>query len=124
MKQLLVVALGSLFLHGCSASPPPQPAAPEPAAPAATPALPPPASNKPIAAVPKPDPDAELAASVKKALGEEIAQGVDITAQNGAVRLYGTVPNAAARRSAQKAAASVPGVTSVDTSKLVVVKGS
>lgn len=75
---------------------------------------------------PRPNPDVELAARVKRALEEgsaEIAQGVDVAVANGVVRLYGTVASRAARSTAEKIAASTPGVASVEN-KLVVVKGS
>ncbi|OGA74424.1 MAG: hypothetical protein A3G81_14390 [Betaproteobacteria bacterium RIFCSPLOWO2_12_FULL_65_14] len=70
--------------------------------------------------------DAELAARVKKALESapgQIAQGIDVTAQRGAVTLFGTVASGGQRNTAASVATSVSGVTSVDN-KLVVVKGS
>ena len=75
---------------------------------------------------PKPDPDKALAASVKKALDATArlnAQGVDVTASTGQVRLWGTVATAAERRLAGEVAAAVPGVSAVDN-RLVVVAGS
>jgi osmotically-inducible protein OsmY len=49
-------------------------------------------------------------ARVKKALeaNAEIAQGVDVSAKDGKVRLWGTVPSRAARRAAEKMAAATP----------------
>jgi osmotically-inducible protein OsmY len=74
----------------------------------------------------RPNADAELAARVKKALEEassEIAQGIDVAAANGVVRLYGTVASRAARSAAEKIAASAAPGSAVEN-KLIVLKGS
>jgi osmotically-inducible protein OsmY len=113
-----------LVLAGCGEEAPLPQAAPQPAPPAAP--LAKSELQNPPAAAPQPEPDAELAARVKKALdaaSADISQGIDVTAKKGAVHLYGTVPSRAARRNAEKAAASTQGVSSVDN-RLVVVKGS
>jgi hyperosmotically inducible periplasmic protein len=117
---------------GCGESPkpkpvaaPPQPSTPQPAAPALAPVEP----AKPVTAAPeapKPDPDKALAARVKKALDADSrlnAQGVDVTASHGTVRLWGTVPTAAEQKRARDIAAGVSGVSAVE-SKIVVVAGS
>jgi len=105
--------------------------APKPAAkpvsppPVATPAPPPtPVAKAPEA--PKPDPNKELAAKVKRALeGEAKIQGagIDVTASDGKVTLWGTAATAAERKRAATVASKVEGVTSVEN-KLAVVKGS
>ena len=126
MNSLIPIALALFVLAACGEeAPPPQAAAQaQPAPPEAPLARSEP--QKPPAAAPQPDPDAELAARVKRALdaaSAEISQGIDVTAKNGAVHLYGTVPSRAARRDAERAAAATPGVSAVDN-RLVVVKGS
>ena len=118
-------AIALIFAAGCGDKPPQPKAAAVPVQPAAAA----PASEaKPAAAalVPKADADKELAARVKKALEADSrirAQGVDVTASNGVVRLWGTVASPAEQKLARDIAASVPGVTSVE-SKLALVKGS
>jgi len=124
MNSLIPIALALFVLAACGEEAPPPQAAPQPTLPEAPLAKSEP--QKPPAASPQPDPDAELAARVKKALdaaSAEISQGIDVTAKNGAVHLYGTVPSRAARRDAERAAAATPGVSAVDN-RLVVVKGS
>jgi hypothetical protein len=124
MNSLIPIALAVLVLAACGEEAPPPQAAPQPASPAVPLAKSEP--QKPPTAAPQADPDAELAARVKKALdaaSADISQGIDVTAKNGGVHLYGTVPSRAARRKAEQAAASTPGVSSVDN-RLVVVKGS
>jgi hyperosmotically inducible protein len=125
MKSLLPMVLVLVLLAACDDdAPPAQQAAPQPAMSAPLPAQT--ELQKPAAAAPQPDPSSELAARVKNALeaaSAEVAQGIDVTAANGVVSLFGTVPDRAARRAAEKSAGSVPGVSSV-VNKLVVVKGS
>jgi hyperosmotically inducible periplasmic protein len=125
MNVLIAVIAALFLLAACGkGAPPQQPATAQPAAPVATVAQPQP--ERPAAPAPKPDPNAELAARVKKALESasvEIAQGIDVTAANGIVSLFGTVSDRAAFRKAENAAAAVAGVSSV-VNRLVVVKGS
>ena len=125
MKSILAIAI-ALALAACSEPPPP----PKPAAPAA--AAPTPQAEAPKAPetkapeAPKPDPNKELASRVKRALEGEAkiqAAGIDVTATDGKVTLWGTTATAAERNRAGQAAAKVDGVTSVDN-QLKVVKGS
>src|SRR5438876_645435 len=95
---------------------PPQPITPAPAAE--------PPAKAPEA--PKPDPNQELAARVKKALEREAkiqAAGIDVTAADGRVSLWGTAATAAERKRAESVASKVDGVRSVDN-QIKVVKGS
>ncbi len=89
--------------------------APAPVA-AAAPAVPEPA---------KADPNAELAARVKSALeGHKLqAAGIDVSAADGKVTLWGTVATRGERERAAKLASGVQGVKGVDN-KLQIVKGS
>ncbi|MDQ5848173.1 MAG: BON domain-containing protein, partial [Pseudomonadota bacterium] len=90
--------------------------------PAAQPAPPPPAAKAPEAQ--KTDPNKELAARVKRAVEEEgKLQGIDVTASDGKVTLWGTTANAAERQRAASVASKVDGVKSVENN-LKVVKGS
>src|SRR2546429_1772571 len=108
------------------ASPPHKPApapqaVPQPITPAPAPA---PQAKAPEA--PKPDPNQELAARVKKALEREAkiqAAGIDVTAADGRVSLWGTAATAAERKRAESVASRVDGVRSVDN-QIKVVKGS
>jgi len=111
-------------LAACSEPAPP----PKPAAPATPPqAEAPKAPEAPKAAeAPKPDPNKELAGRVKRALeGEAKIQGagIDVTAADGKVTLWGTTATAAERNRAGQVASKVEGVTAVDN-QLKVVKGS
>ncbi len=120
-----IVALGlAAALIACSESPkpaakapPPPPSAPVTAAPQAQPQPEP----------PKPDPNKELAAKVKRALEAPNAKlpagGIDVTAADGKVSLWGTVETDQQRRRAAQIAAKVDGVRGVDN-QLKVVKGS
>ena len=75
---------------------------------------------------PKPDPNQELAARVKKALegaAKIQAAGIDVTAADGRVSLWGTAATAAERKRAESVASRVDGVRSVDN-QIKVVKGS
>ncbi|HXZ52731.1 MAG TPA: BON domain-containing protein [Burkholderiales bacterium] len=118
----------SLALAGCgedksTSQPPPQPAQTTPA-PAPVAAAPAPAPAP--AEAPKPDPDVALASAVKAALEADKAVGaqtIDVTAKDGAVTLWGTVPQAGRRTLAVKIARGVPGVKSVQDN-LQVIKGS
>jgi hyperosmotically inducible protein len=70
--------------------------------------------------------DKELAGRVKAALVAERglnAHGIDVTAKDGAVTLYGTAETRLRRDMAEKIAARVDGVKSVEN-KLAVVAGS
>jgi hyperosmotically inducible protein len=125
MKAILTASI-AVALVACSEPPPP----PKPAAPAA--ATPTPQAEAPKAPetkapeAPKPDPNKELASRVKRALeGEAKIQGagIDVTAADGRVTLWGTTATAAERNRAAQVAAKVEGVTSVDN-QLKVVKGS
>jgi hypothetical protein len=102
--------------------PAPKPAAPPPQAAAPTPPPPPVVTPEP----PKPDPNKELAGRVKRALESEAkiqAAGIDVTAADGKVTLWGTAATAAERRRAEAAAKKVEGVSAVDN-QIKVVKGS
>jgi osmotically-inducible protein OsmY len=75
---------------------------------------------------PKPDPNKELEARVKRALEGEAkiqAAGIDVTAKEGRVTLWGTAATAAERRRAEGVAKKVEGVSTVDN-QIKVVKGS
>jgi osmotically-inducible protein OsmY len=64
------------------------------------------------------DPDAALAGKVEKALGAEgapFAYGVEVTAQDGNVELWGTVDSTAARKRFELTAAGVVGVKSLQS---------
>ncbi len=81
---------------------------------------------KPAVEAPKPDPNKELAQRVKQALegdGKVGGGGIDVTAKDGRVSLWGTTTTPAERSRAAQIAAKVGGVTSVDN-QLKVVKGS
>jgi hypothetical protein len=113
----------TIVLAGCSEPPPP----PKPATPAPQVEVPK-APEKPAAAAeaPKPDPNKELAQRVKKALEGEAkiqAAGIDVTAADGKVTLWGTTTTAAERKRAAQVASKVEGVSAVDN-QLKVVKGS
>ena len=123
MKSLFAIGI-ALSLAACSESTPP----PKPAAPATPPQVEAPkAPEAPKAAeAPKPDPNKELAGRVKRALeGEAKIQGagIDVTAADGKVTLWGTTATAAERNRAGQVASKVEGVTAVDN-QLKVVKGS
>jgi len=120
----IVAAVLTLALVACGEPPPPpKPAAPAPAPQAEAPKAP----EAPKAAeAPKPDANKELAGKVKRALESEAkiqGAGIDVTATDGKVTLWGTTATAAERNRAAQVAAKVEGVTSVDN-QLKVVKGS
>src|SRR5712664_2477312 len=125
MKKLIAAVL-FLGAAACGDQPAPKPApAPAPQA-VPQPITPAPAPEAKAPEAPKPDPNKELAAKVKRALEGEAkihAQGIDVTASDGKVTLWGTAATAAERKRAATAASKVEGVTSVEN-KLAVVKGS
>ena len=122
MTRLFATAL-TLALAACGDSaPPPKPAAPAPQA--SAPEAKAPEVKAPEA--PKPDPNKELARKVKQALegeGKIQAAGIDVTATDGRVTLWGTTATAGERNRAGQVASKVEGVSSVDN-QLKVVKGS
>jgi len=125
MTRGLLVGVSAFVLIACSEeAPPPKPAAEAPAAAPTPPPAPPAPVVKPEP--PKPDPNKELADRVKRALEGEAkiqAAGIDVTANDGKVTLWGTAATAAERNRAARAAAKVDGVKAVEN-KIAVVKGS
>ena len=125
MTRLLVSAL-LLSLAACSEDAPPAKPAATPAAPAPQAEAPKPAAEAKAPEAPKPDPNKELAQRVKQALEGEAkvqAAGIDVTAAEGRVTLWGTTATAGERNRAAQVASKVDGVKSVDN-QLKVVKGS
>ncbi|SRR6266404_6030060 len=123
MKHIVALGLAAALI-ACSESPKPAAKAPPPAPSAPVTAAPQPqAQPEP----PKPDPNKELAAKVKQALEAPNAKlpagGIDVTAAEGKVSLWGTVDTDQQRRRAAQIAAKVDGVKGVDN-QLKVVKGS
>jgi glucose/arabinose dehydrogenase len=121
-----IVALGlAAALIACSESPKPAAKAPPPAPSAPVTAAAP--QPQPQPEPPKPDPNKELAAKVKQALESPGAKlpsgGIDVTAADGKVSLWGTVETDQQRRRAAQIASKVDGVKGVDN-QLKVVKGS
>ena len=127
MKHTLAVFAAVFALAACSEpSPPPVARKADPTPPPApiVKALEPPPAPK--AEEPKPDPNKELADRVKRILMDDAkiqAAGIDVTAQNGTVTLWGTAATQSERNRAGAAAAKVQGVNSVDN-RLAIVKGS
>jgi hyperosmotically inducible protein len=124
MKRTLI-GLMVLGLVACDEAPKPapKPATPPPQAAAPTPPAPPPVVKP---EPPKPDPNKELATRVKRALEGEAkiqAAGIDVTASDGKVTLWGTAATAAERNRAAGVARKVEGVSAVDN-QIKVVKGS
>jgi len=124
MKRTLIglMVLGLAACGDDTPKPAPKPAAPPPQAAAPTPPPPPVVKPEP----PKPDPNKELADRVKRALESEAkiqAAGIDVTAKEGRITLWGTAATAAERRRAEAAAKKVEGVSGVDN-QIKVVKGS
>ena len=116
MKFLATFLLAALLAACSEPPPPPKPAvkAPEPKVEAKAPEI------------PKADPDKELARRVKRVLEDEAkiqAAGIDVTAKDGAVTLWGTATSVEEMRRAAQAAAKVDGVKSVDN-RIQVVRGS
>src|SRR2546426_6924028 len=123
MKTLIAAVL-LLGAAACGDSPAPKPAPAPQAVP--QPITPAPAPQAKAPEAPKPDPNQELAARVKKALEREAkiqAAGIDVTAADGRVSLWGTAATAAERKRAESVASRVDGVRSVDN-QIKVVKGS
>jgi hyperosmotically inducible periplasmic protein len=125
MKPILTV-VAVFALAACSEKLPPTPMKSEPVTP--TPVVTAPEAPKPApkAEEPKADPNKELAARVKRALMDDNkiqGGGIDVTANNGAVTLWGTAATQSERNRAGAAAAKVEGVQSVEN-KLAIVKGS
>ena len=125
MKTILAIALISILVACGDSAPPPKPAAP---------AAPPPQAEAPAAKAPetkapeapKPDPNKELARRVKQALegdGKIQGAGIDVTATDGKVTLWGTTATPGERNRAGQIASKVDGVSAVDN-QLKVVKGS
>jgi osmotically-inducible protein OsmY len=118
MKTLLLAATLTVALAACSDSSKPLVTAS---------AAPKPAPEVKAIEAPKPDPDKELAARVKKALDEQkpkiLGAGIDVTAANGAVTLWGTAASTEERRRAGRVATQVEGVKSLEN-KLEIVAGS
>jgi len=135
LRALAAAGALALLLAGCgeSSPPPPEPqaAAPAPSAPQAQSAPAPAAAPAPApAAAPeqanRPDPDKALAAKVHDALRGSLgslADGIDVTASGGTVTLWGTLPEAAKRHVAVRAATGVAGVKSVKDN-MAIVAGS
>jgi len=128
MKKTLIglMLLGLVACGDDTPKPAPKPAAPPPPPQAA--ATPAPVAPKPEVKpeAPKPDPNKELAARGKRALEGEAkiqAAGIDVTAADGKVTLWGTAASAAERRRAEAAAKKVEGVSAIDN-QIKVVKGS
>lgn len=127
-RRLVLISVSLLSLAACGDEPAPKPAAkPAPpvaeAPPAAAPA---PAPITKAPEPPKPDPNKELAERVKRALegeGKIQAAGIDVTAADGTVTLWGTAATASERERAARVAGKIDGVKSV-ANKIAVVKGS
>lgn len=123
MNKALALAL-ILGLAACGEEPKPAAAKPEPPKPVAQPAVTPAAAPQAAATeVPKADPNKELAGRVKRAMEEGKLDGIDVTASDGVVTLWGTTGSAGERSRAAQIAGKVDGVKSVEN-KLQVVKGS
>jgi len=121
----VLAAISLLGTAGCDSKP-----APEPAAKTAAPAPATASIKTPKAEPPRADPaavrDAALAAAVKAALAADSrlkSFAIDIRAANGSVELFGTVDAKSSREKADKIAAAVEGVRSVNN-HLVLVSGS
>ena len=127
MKKPILAALAALAVAGCgNEAPPPKPAVKPAPPPAAQPAPKPAAKVEPApapVAAPAPDPNKELAARVKQALEGVHVAGIDVTAADGKVTLWGTAGSAGERTRAAQLASKIPGVKSVEN-KLEVVQGS
>src|SRR6266851_10045800 len=109
MKKLIaaVLFLGAAAC-GDQAAPKPAPAPAPQAVP--QPITPAPAPEAKAPEAPKPDPNKELAAKVKRALEGEAkiqAAGIDVTASDGKVTLWGTAATARERNRAASVASKV-----------------
>jgi len=127
MKQLLAL-FAVVALAACGADAPPPAKKVEPVAVTPTPVAKAPEAPKPEpkAEEPKPDPNKELAARVKRALMDDSkiqGAGIDVTAANGTVTLWGTAATQSERTRAGATAAKVDGVKTVEN-KMAIVKGS
>jgi hypothetical protein len=127
---VLAVGLLALALTGCGQEPQPKPvvkAVPVPVAPANQDAAKAEAAKAEAAKqAARAAADKELAGRVKTALMAERnlnAHGIDVVAKDGAVSLYGTAETRIRRDVAEKIAARVDGVKSVEN-KLAIVAGS
>ena len=129
MSYRTLAAAALLGLAACGQEPAPKPGASGPTAavkpPAESKAAPDaaPAENKPRS---RSEGDRALARRVKDALlakPDLKAHGIDITADNGVVTLFGTADSLANRKMAGDIASGIEGVRSVEN-KLVVASGS
>ena len=128
MKTIVLAALAALAVTACGDQTPPPAAKKAEPIPVPTPQAKAPEAPKPEAKAeePKADPNKDLAAKVKRALEGEAkiqAAGIDVTANNGTVTLWGTAATAGERNRAAAAASKVEGVKTVEN-KIAVVKGS
>jgi len=123
MKRIIAAAaLLALAACGKDEAPPPAPVTPTPQViPDAKPEAK--APEAPKAEAPKADPNKELASRVKRALEDVKLVGIDASAADGKVTLWGTTSTDDERKRAASIAAKVDGVKSVDN-QLKVVKGS
>jgi len=126
--RILAATLLAFTFSGCGREPPPKPVVkdvPVPVAPVVQDAAKAEAAKQ-VAVAARAAADKELAGRVKAALVAERnlnAHGIDVTAKDGAVTLYGTAETRLRRDMAEKIAARVDGVKSVEN-KLAVVAGS
>jgi osmotically-inducible protein OsmY len=127
-SPVITAALLALALSGCGKEPPPKPvvkSVPVPA-PQVNEAAAKAEAERVAAQAARTAADKELAGRVKAALTAERnlnAHGIDVTAKDGAVTLFGTAETRARRDLAQKIAAGVDGVKSIEN-KLAIVAGS
>ena len=125
---ILAATVLAFALSGCGREPPPKPVVkdvPVPAQPVED-AAKAEAAKLAAAQAARAAADKDLAGRVKAALTAERnlnAHGIDVVAKEGAVTLCGTAETRARRDRAQKVAAKVEGVKSVEN-KLAVVAGS
>jgi len=125
---ILMATLLAFAFSGCGREPPPKPVikdVPVPVAPVNQDTGKAEAARQAAAAA-RASADKELAGRVKSALvGERNlnAHGIDVTAKDGVVTLYGTAETRMRRDMAEKIAARVDGVKSVEN-KLAIVAGS
>ncbi len=125
---ILAATLLVLAFSGCGKEPPPKPVVkdvPVPVAPVVQDAGKAEVAKQAAVAA-RAAADKELAGRVKAALVAERnlnAHGIDVTARDGAVTLFGTAETRVRRDMAEKIAARVDGVKSVEN-KLAIVAGS
>src|SRR5688572_13393324 len=122
MKMLPIVAV-ALALSACGEEAPKPVAVPVKPTPEVVAPAPAPKPEAKAPEAPKADPNKELAARVKRALEDAKLIGIDATASEGKVTLWGTTATEDERKRAATVAGKVDGVKSVD-SQLKVVKGS